>query len=756
MSRERTRSRKPAALALSAALVAATTTAWLAVRESAEERRVAVAALDVQLATTHLTSSDSIADDHPHDLAHLSNEIATVDAKLDVALHSLDGREQALARADAEELLTTARQVVAGALPETELGSESHSQLQNLLATASGRAQEHSDHAMSIAGVAGATAMICCMALIWLFASGRRHATFRDRMVEAQQDHQRQILALLDNTPDAVLAVAADGSVVYSSAAAKKLIGDREQAVVADLYALVDGDQAQAFARHVDQAINPGQHQTFSINAVDGTLADFQLRVSVLEDPTRPLRVVTLRDVTSELRYKSELRRQARVDVLTGLPNRRMLEPAISRAQRVAIESAAEGHEACPHTLAMIDLDGFKEINDTLGHSVGDKVLTIAARRLASAVGESGFVLRLGGDEFAVVVPKVCDIGALEAFAQRVISAIAEPIAIAHRHETVRTSIGFATSTELLAPEELLRRADLALYEAKRSGGGTWRLFDDTMARRAEETTAMSRALRDADHANEFRLVYQPVVRADTTEVEFYEALLRWNSPDLGEVGPDRFIPVAETTGDIVAIGWWVIEEACRQVRSWRDVGMDPDLTVSVNVSPVQLEEPDFSDRVLELVSAWGVEPSSLIIEVTESGLVGQSGPPLDHLRRLREAGCRVAIDDFGSGYSNLGQMLGLPLDIIKVDRLLIDQLTSMRVQMGGDPAQPCTIMEAVVQIASALQAPVVAEGVEDAVQRHSLYESGVTLLQGFAFSRPVPPDEIVAMAGCPTAESYV
>ncbi|MEZ5280218.1 MAG: hypothetical protein R2770_07075 [Acidimicrobiales bacterium] len=237
MSRERTRSRKPAALALSAALVAATTTAWLAVRESAEERRVAVAALDVQLATTHLTSSDSIADDHPHDLAHLSNEIATVDAKLDVALHSLDGREQALARADAEELLTTARQVVAGALPETELGSESHSQLQNLLATASGRAQEHSDHAMSIAGVAGATAMICCMALIWLFASGRRHATFRDRMVEAQQDHQRQILALLDNTPDAVLAVAADGSVVYSSAAAKKLIGDREQAVVADLYA---------------------------------------------------------------------------------------------------------------------------------------------------------------------------------------------------------------------------------------------------------------------------------------------------------------------------------------------------------------------------------------------------------------------------------------------------------------------------------------------------------------------------------------
>ncbi len=442
-----------------------------------------------------------------------------------------------------------------------------------------------------------------------------------------------------------------------------------------------------------------------------------------------------VRSRTSEMRLRRDLQRQANTDLLTGLPNRRVLDPALEVAR--SRMSSSGGTTA----LIFLDLDGFKDINDTLGHHEGDALLVQVAARLQGAQRAGDLLLRLGGDEFAVVLSDVSGPDGAELAAYRYLQILNDPFEVGSRPEVLRTSVGVTTTNDPTNVAGLTAEADLAMYEAKRSGGNAVAVFDRSMETRSDETSRITRALRAANYDDEFAVVYQPIVTVNGGHTTGFEALLRWNSPSLGSVGPNEFIPIAERSGEINKIGQWVLNDVCRQISTWDREHEHRDLSVSFNVSPHQLSQDHFVGSVLQTLDVWGVPPSRLVVEVTESAVLDHRGLAVQRLAELREAGLRVSIDDFGSGYSNLGQLLHVPFDIIKIDRSLLLTLTAMRESAGGDSSDPCAIMQAIVSIASVFDAPVICEGVETEQQRVSLQASGITHLQGYLTGRPAPPE---------------
>ena len=444
-----------------------------------------------------------------------------------------------------------------------------------------------------------------------------------------------------------------------------------------------------------------------------------------------------VRSRTSEMRLRRDLQRQANTDLLTGLPNRRALDPALEVARSQLLSSGGAT------ALIFLDLDGFKDINDTLGHHEGDALLVQVAARLRGAQRAGDLLLRLGGDEFAVVLSGVSSPDGAELAAYRYLQVLNNPFEVDSRPEVLRTSIGVTTTNDPAKVAGLTAEADLAMYEAKRSGGNAVAVFDRSMETRSDETSRITRALRAADYDQEFTVVYQPIVTVNGGDTTGFEALLRWNSPTLGSVGPNEFIPIAERSGEISRIGLWVLNDVCRQINIWDREDKYRDLSVSCNVSPHQLTQDDFVDAVLQALDHWDIHPNRLVVEVTESAVLDHRGLAVRRLAELRQAGLRVSIDDFGSGYSNLGQLLQVPFDIIKIDRSLLLTLTSMREAAGGDSTDPCAIMEAIVSIASVFNAPVICEGVETDQQRTSLQASGITHLQGYLTGRPTPPERL-------------
>jgi len=442
-----------------------------------------------------------------------------------------------------------------------------------------------------------------------------------------------------------------------------------------------------------------------------------------------------VRSRTSEMRLRRELQRQANTDLLTGLPNRRVLDPALEVARSQM--SSTGGATA----LIFLDLDGFKDINDTLGHHEGDRLLVQVAARLRGAQRAGDVLLRLGGDEFAVVLSDVSNPDGAELAADRYLQILNDPFEVGSRPEVLRTSVGVTTTNDPAKVTGLTTEADLAMYEAKRSGGNAVAVFDRSMETRSDEASRITRALRAANYDEEFAMVYQPIVTVEGGDTTGFEALLRWNSPSLGPVGPNDFIPIAERSGEINRIGEWVLTDVCRQINAWDREHQHRDLSVSFNVSPHQLSQDNFVGSVLQTLDVWDVTPGRLVVEVTESAVLDHRGLAVQRLAELREAGLRISIDDFGSGYSNLGQLLHVPFDIIKIDRSLLLTLTAMRESAGGDSSDPCAIMQAIVSIASIFDAPVICEGVETEQQRISLRASGITHLQGYLTGRPTPPE---------------
>ena len=421
----------------------------------------------------------------------------------------------------------------------------------------------------------------------------------------------------------------------------------------------------------------------------------------------------------------AELHKLAHHDRLTGLANRDLFREIMLRQLALARRDGTSLAVLC------IDFDRFKNINDTLGHHAGDLLLRQAAERMRNSIRDSDTLARVGGDEFLLLQIAGSQPEAAAQLADQLIKRLAEPFDLEGQQTYIGGSIGIAVSQlDGRGPDELLRNADLALYQAKEDGRGTFRFFAPGMDLKMQSRRVMEQDLRKALPAGEFELYYQPVVNLASNRISGFEALIRWHHPERGLIAPDTFIPLAEETGFIVPMGEWVIRQACAAAAKWPE-----DLHVAVNVSGVEFRNPGLAQVIVGALAASGLHPARLEIEITESVLVQNKETTLATLHQLRALGVRIAMDDFGTGYSSLTYLQSFPFDKIKIDRSFVKDIT--------ENAGSLNIVRTVVALANGMGMTATAEGVETTEQLDSITSEGCAEMQGFLFSQPLPVQEI-------------
>jgi len=444
--------------------------------------------------------------------------------------------------------------------------------------------------------------------------------------------------------------------------------------------------------------------------------------------------VAIIHDITERKAAEDQLKHNAFHDALTGLPNRALF---VDRLERLLKQ---RGRNDYIFGVAFLDLDRFKVVNDSLGHLVGDELLVSMARRLEACVRQGDTVARLGGDEFAILLGDVVDARDATRVAERILMELSLPFHLAGHDVFTSASIGIALSTTgYERAEDILRDADTAMYRAKTGGRSRYEVFDRNMHERAMQTLQVETDLRRALERREFRLHYQPIIGLADGRINGFEALLRWEHPRRGMVTPDEFVPLAEETGLIVAIGWWVLEEAARQMQRWIErFPQRAGMTVSVNLSTRQFMQPDLLQQVDNALSRSGLRPQALKLEITESAVVQHEDAVTAALVALRARGIQLCIDDFGTGYSSLSYLHSFPVDTLKIDRSFISQIG----YTGSNPR----LVETIVALSRNLGMETVAEGVETAEQLAFLRRIGPQFAQGFLFSRARCAEEIEAM----------
>jgi diguanylate cyclase (GGDEF)-like protein/PAS domain S-box-containing protein len=603
------------------------------------------------------------------------------------------------------------------------------------------------------------------------------------RKAVIRQRNEAYFRTLVQDASDAIMIVADDGTVKYATPSTTTVFGDIlvEGELFWDLVAPEErGEFARTFTELRESAQFGPRFVDQRILRRDGKRVHIQARCSDLRDePTVDGLVFTLRDVTEQHKLEEEMRHRAFHDALTGLPNRVLLQ------DRIAQQLASTRRTALIAGVLFVDLDDFKVVNDTLGHSVGDELLVEAAARLDRLVRGSDTAARLGGDEFALLIANAKDTAAVEAAAERVVSAFAEPFALATGLVTSTVTVGVATTLDSVDTDELLRHADLALYAAKAAGKRQWRRYQPVLSTGLLRRRELQEALEEAVSTHAFTLVYQPIVALDTGELAGFEALIRWPHPEWGMMQPGQFITLAEETGQIIAIGAWVLERATTDLARWlrdadgptvpaprqagvprqpaaakqpgtsrqpgtpqqlgaelpggRRIAARHDLYVSVNVSARQFADPGFADNVRRVLASSGLESSALTLELTETALLRRDERLHSDLMELKSIGVKLAIDDFGTGYSSLSYLRELPFDVVKMDKSFVDGI--------ADSEQRLALADGIVQIARTLQLEVVAEGIESEVQRDLLTEMGCHYGQGYLLAMPMQPSEAEELA---------
>jgi diguanylate cyclase (GGDEF)-like protein/PAS domain S-box-containing protein len=560
--------------------------------------------------------------------------------------------------------------------------------------------------------------------------------TERMRAAQALARSEERFRALVQNGGELLSIVDLDATIRYVSPSAEALLGATPEAVVGTpLESYVHPDDRTALRQLLERAAaGPRINLTegFRVRHPAGGWRHVEAVCRNLQDvPAIGGIVLNVRDISERKGLEEQLAYRAYHDALTDLPNRTLL---VDRLRQALARGVRGQHRV---SVLFIDLDEFKVVNDSLGHAVGDQLLIATANRLRAGVRPGDTVARLGGDEFIVLLEDLADTDEARAVAARILAQFETPFKLAEREVFVGASIGIALSgAEVRLPDDLLRQADAAMYAAKSRGKGHSQVFEPGMQAQPMQRLTLEADLRRALERDELRLYYQPIVDLHTGQVRGVEALLRWQHPERGLVPPDQFVPLAEETGLIVPIGRWVLQEACRQAREWRDGG--PALVMSVNISSRQFQHPGLVDDVAQALRAADLPASDLRLEITESVAMEAGVATVETLQALKGLGVTLAIDDFGTGYSSLAYLKRFPVDTLKIDRSFVDGL-------GQDP-QDTAIVRSVITIAKTLNLAVTGEGIENLEQFEELRALACDEGQGFYFARPTPGPELTRL----------
>ncbi|MGB3769477.1 MAG: EAL domain-containing protein [Phormidesmis sp.] len=488
--------------------------------------------------------------------------------------------------------------------------------------------------------------------------------------------------------------------------------------------------------RSLGEQLLLGERQHFQIETRHWSKREKPLHVGltvtmVRDSQQRPvcflLQVVNL---TEQKWMEAQLRHRAFYDGLTGLANRALF---VNRVEQAVIRLERNAGNQC--AVLFLDLDRFKVINDSLGHSVGDQLLSALSGRLESCIRRCDTLARLGGDEFAILLEEIDGLEDAAMVCDRIHQSLKMPFKLSGYEVFANISIGVVCSNVgYEKSSDLLRNADTALYRAKAQGGNCYTVFDQTMHQRAVALWQMATQAQFAVERKELKLRYQPIIDLDTKQVVGLEALLRWYHPEHGSISPGEFIPVMEETGVISIIGQWVLREACLQVREWQKITGNDSLKINVNLSARQLAQSDLAEQVLEVLKETGLSHDSLRLEITETAIMHNSVEAFQVLQALRDLGVGLCIDDFGIGYSSLSRLQQLPIDILKIDRSFVQNI--------GAKGENTEIVRTIIDLAVSLQMGVVAEGVETKEQLEGLRSLNCRHIQGFYFAKPMTPED--------------
>ncbi len=547
----------------------------------------------------------------------------------------------------------------------------------------------------------------------------------------AMRESERRLRDLIENVQLVSVLLDADGDITFANEYALELLGLQEEGVVGhnwfDLVVPLGkrGSMQEAFKGRIASGVAP--HEEYEILTARGEPRVVSWNSTVLHDPTGAICGMASigSDVTERRRAEKRLLHDALHDALTGLPNRALfmdrLRTAMSRLKRRPTHLFAA---------LVLDLDRFKVVNDSLGHLAGDQFLVQIGRILLSTLRAEHTVARLGGDEFAILLDDLDDKDDARRVVERIFHALDTPIRVSGQDIFATMSIGIAyAGAQYLSAEDMMRDADTAMYQAKTTGKARFQIFDESMHQRAVGLLKLEHSLRRAAERNEFVLHYQPIVTLEEEATAGFEALVRWNHPERGIVGPYEFIHLAEETGLIFRIGGWTLREACQWLTQGSPA-LPEHLTVNVNLSGRQFSQGDLIEEVQKVLSETGLSASRLKLEITESVIMENPEMAVDLLKRLKALGTHLCIDDFGTGYSSLGYLLRFPADTLKIDRSFVNNL--------GKGGRERDIVGAIVSLAKSLDMDVVAEGVETVEQRDMLRALGCKYGQGYLFSRPL------------------
>jgi diguanylate cyclase (GGDEF)-like protein/PAS domain S-box-containing protein len=582
-------------------------------------------------------------------------------------------------------------------------------------------------------------AMILVVAVVALLTLVRQSLAATEKALHgeagARREAEERFAALVRNSSDVILICASEGRVGYATASAERVFGVPPDGLAGQLVTDLLGadDRGRLKSLLAQEIALPGASASVELKVPRGGDRFRVIEVvatNLMAEPAVGGCVLNIRDVTDRRMLEDQLRRLAFHDPLTLLANRALFRDRVQHA--LDVKKRRRQRVAA----IFVDLDNFKKINDSLGHGEGDRVLRTTAQRLTKCTRTADTVARLGGDEFAVLVEDARDEAQVLDIARRIVETLKEPFAFLDSSLRVAASVGVAFAEDGEGVEELLRNADVAMYQAKAQGKSRFAVFQREMQQQIQNRLRVEAELTRAIGRGELRLHYQPIVELRSGYLLGVEALVRWQHPERGLIGPSEFIAVAEESGQVMGLGRWVLHEACKEVRAWQDrMPRGRELRVSVNVSSQQLQSGDLVGEVKAALAGSGLDAGSLVLEMTESVVMQDTEATFAKLNLLKRLGVRIAIDDFGTGYSSLSYLHRFPLDILKIDRSFVTRL--------GEERDGTELARAIVTLGDTLGLEVVAEGIEFEHQLQGLIDIGCVAGQGYYWSRPALLEEI-------------